>query len=730
MRIRKRGQNHARHFQSGILIVAGTALLITPALGAGPVGAGGPPPVVAPKAPPVATPTAPVIPQMPVVPNNIPSPITAAPGGVTGTAKGATADDANSGTARRDTTATNGSGTTGTAQGISDQAASGNLTSFLRTPITPSTPQRQEQNNKIPGLDVVVLQQPAGTALHVTTDGKGLLSVGKLTRGETYHIQISGKDLEPVLDRVAGGKTNGGTAQPQQVLIALLLPAVQKVGTLPSGPYSRAFARGSKDQAIRLTLAIAKDGKATVDWGDGKKLALGNIKNGTPLNLRFTTDVAVGDVNGDGYQMGTARGGTAPTNGTTPVKQADVNSTIDQVGTARSSTAPTNGTKPVKQADVNATIDQVATSRSGTVPSGTTPAKQADVNNVISEVGTARSATASTNGTAPVKQADVNTTVDQVSTARSGTAPTNGTTPVAQADANTAMSQVSTTRLGTAPTNGTTPVKQADVNNVLSEVSTTRLGTAPTNGTTPVKRADANAAIGDVSTTRLGTAPTKGPTPVAREDVNNVLSEVSTTRLGTAPTNGTAPVKQADANSAMAEVSTTRLGTAPTSGTTPPNNPIPSIGFIVHKQPTSKGLHVTTDGKGTASIGKLARGESYDIQFSGKDLDQALNRVAGGKTGGGAVLIALLLPAVQQAREARSMSASSAEHSFARGSKDQAIHLTIAMAKDGTVTVDWGDGSGKLSLGEYHGNTSVNMGLKALMRGDANSVVLRESQTR
>jgi len=674
MRIRKRGQNHARHFQSGILIVAGTALLITPALGAGPVGAGGPPPVVAPKAPPVATPTAPVIPQMPVVPNNIPSPITAAPGGVTGTAKGATADDANSGTARRDTTATNGSGTTGTAQGISDQAASGNLTSFLRTPITPSTPQRQEQNNKIPGLDVVVLQQPAGTALHVTTDGKGLLSVGKLTRGETYHIQISGKDLEPVLDRVAGGKTNGGTAQPQQVLIALLLPAVQKVGTLPSGPYSRAFARGSKDQAIRLTLAIAKDGKATVDWGDGKKLALGNIKNGTPLNLRFTTDVAVGDVNGDGYQMGTARGGTAPTNGTTPVKQADVNSTIDQVGTARSSTAPTNGTTPVKQADVNATIDQVATSRSGTVPSGTTPAKQADVNNVISEVGTARSATASTNGTAPVKQADVNTTVDQVSTARSGTAPTNGTTPVAQADANTAMSQV--------------------------------------------------------STTRLGTAPTKGPTPVAREDVNNVLSEVSTTRLGTAPTNGTAPVKQADANSAMAEVSTTRLGTAPTSGTTPPNNPIPSIGFIVHKQPTSKGLHVTTDGKGTASIGKLARGESYDIQFSGKDLDQALNRVAGGKTGGGAVLIALLLPAVQQAREARSMSASSAEHSFARGSKDQAIHLTIAMAKDGTVTVDWGDGSGKLSLGEYHGNTSVNMGLKALMRGDANSVVLRESQTR
>jgi hypothetical protein len=229
----------------------------------------------------------------------------------------------------------------------------------------------------------------------------------------------------------------------------------------------------------------------------------------------------------------------------------------------------------------------------------------------------------------------------------------------------------------------------------------------PTNGTIPAKQADANTAMSQVSTTRLGTAPTNGTTPVARDDANTVMGQVSTTRLGTAPTNGTTPPRRE------------------------PNDPIPGIDVIVHKQPTGKGLHVTTDGKGTASIGKLARGESYDIQIMGKDLEPALDRVAGGKTGGGTakpqqVLIALLLPAVQQAR---SIPASSTQRAFARG-KEQVIHLTIAMAKDGTATIDWGDGSGRLSLGEYHGNTSVNMGLTALVRGDANSVVSQESLPR
>jgi hypothetical protein len=135
MHICTRGQRHARHFQSRILFILATALLVTPALAAGPVGTGGPVVVLPPKAP-SATPTAPgFTPTSPIIPNDIPSPITAA------------------------------------------------------------------------------------------------------------------------LDRVVGGKTNNGTAQPHQMLIALLLPAVQ-------------------------------DGKATVDWGDGGgMLPPGNVTDGNAISV-------------------------------------------------------------------------------------------------------------------------------------------------------------------------------------------------------------------------------------------------------------------------------------------------------------------------------------------------------------------------------------------------------------------------------------------------------------
>ena len=67
--------------------------------------------------------------------------------------------------------------------------------------------------------------------------------------------------------------------------------------------------------------------------------------------------------------------------------------------------------------------------------------------------------------------------------------------------------------------------------------------------------------------------------------------------------------------------------------------------------------------------------------------------------------------------------APASEHAFARGSKDQAIHLSLALAKDGTATIDWGDGSGKLPLGTIKDGTALSIGVTAVARADANSAL-------
>lgn len=317
MHIARHRRGCARYFHAQILILAVAALIVVPALAAGPGGPVGP--VVAPPkspstpaAPAVVAPTAPVIPQAPVVMPNIPS-VTTGPGAPTGTAKtDSPTDDANSGkkdgngtpnafTATVTPTTTGGGVPTGSVQsGIADQANASTLTSYLRIPDTQLTPGMFRSNRPLLDVAIVVKKHSGGNSLQVKTDSKGDASIGKLMRGESYDIQISGKDLEPALDRIAGGKTNSGTAQPQKiigVLVALLLPAVQKIGTIPSESSSRAFARGSKDQAIHLTLAVAKDGKLTADWGDGSgKQSIGQYTGNTTVNMGISV-VYSGDSN-------------------------------------------------------------------------------------------------------------------------------------------------------------------------------------------------------------------------------------------------------------------------------------------------------------------------------------------------------------------------------------------------------------------------------------------------
>jgi hypothetical protein len=343
MHIARDPRGRTRSFYAQILTIAAVALIAIPALAAGPGGPVGP--VVAPPkppttpAPPAVVPPTVVAPTAPVIPQMIPtvSAVTGGPGAPNDTAKNDTSADASGLQTRSDTASTAGNGMNNKAQGIADQANAGNLSSYLRIPDTQFTPQPHDQDDPIPGIDVVVRKKPSGAALHLTTDGKGNASIGKLARGASYDIQISGKDLEPALDRVAGGKSNGGTAQPQHILIGLLLPAVQQVreASMTASPTERAFARGSKDQGIKLTIAIAKDGKATVDWGDGSGgLPIGNIKDGNALSIRFTAPVARQDANSVMSQESQTRLGTAPGSGggsaKGPMPVDDANSAMQQ----------------------------------------------------------------------------------------------------------------------------------------------------------------------------------------------------------------------------------------------------------------------------------------------------------------------------------------------------------------------------------------------------------------
>jgi autotransporter-associated beta strand protein len=534
MHIARHRRGCARYFHAQILTFTAAALVALPALAAGPGGPVGP--VVAPpkapstpSAPAVVAPTVPVIPQVPVVTPNIPS-ATTGPGAPTATTKstGAT-DDAKSGQDGNGTpnafTATVTPTTTGggVPSGIFDQANAGTLTSYLRIPDTELTPDTFRSNRPLLDVAIVVKKHSGGNSLRVKTDGKGNTSIGKLLRGESYDIQISGKDLEPALDRIGSGKT--GT-----FLVALLLPAVQQAReadrSIPVSSTQRAFARGSKDQTIHLLLAIAKDGTATINWGDGRApIPVGLVKTGAGALTLSASNAYVGP------------------------------------------------------------------------------------------------------------------------------------TTVASGDLTSSASKATNTYTGSTIVNG----------GVLNR-----------------------------------SLPTKGN-----------------------PGSGGAPGIFDQANAGTLTSYLRIPDTPSTANRQESNAPIPGVGVVARKKPPGASLHVTTDGKGNASLGKLARGESYDIVISGKDLEPALDRIAGGKTNGGTaqpqkiigVLVALLLPAVQKIETIPSESSSRV---FARGSKDQAIHLTLAVAKDGMMTADWGDGSGKQSIGEYSGSTTVNMGIGVIYSGDGN----------
>ena len=215
---------------------------------------------------------------------------------------------------------------------------------------------------------------------------------------------------------------------------------------------------------------------------------------------------------------------------------------------------------------------------------------------------------------------------------------------------------------------------------------------------------------GPVMSPSAGTPPPKGP--------GAVLPGPVSPGAGT-PTVG-AP--QVPLGASALPTTTTPKG-FPTGGNVPTAiNPIPGVDVIVKKNPHGIAMKLRTDGTGSFTLGELTPGE-YVIELSGDSLRSAIDkldakRLPGGTRTSGApsILVGLLLPAVQQTREADAIhtnkpileeSDARIEHTFTGTTTGGTPHIqfTVAVVAVGTdttptaavggftATIDWGDGS-------------------------------------
>ncbi|MCC8432407.1 hypothetical protein LJ725_25815 [Reyranella aquatilis] len=159
----------------------------------------------------------------------------------------------------------------------------------------PEKPQRNYQNNPIPGIDVVVQKQPGGGAMTQSTGGNGTSTLGVLTPG-THSVVLDTKKLLDV--RLPGGP-GSEPAQPAGILIGLLLPAVQKVGEAPQPRMvERTFPRSllANARALQIDIVIPDGGGSPkVNWGDGSPttdVGRDGVPAPSELRLRISADVS------------------------------------------------------------------------------------------------------------------------------------------------------------------------------------------------------------------------------------------------------------------------------------------------------------------------------------------------------------------------------------------------------------------------------------------------------
>ncbi len=116
-------------------------------------------------------------------------------------------------------------------------------------------------NEPIPGIDVVVKKKPPkAQPLQVKTDAGGQFVLKDLEPG-TYTLQIDG----PVLTRVLASTATKSPTPTVQLLIGLLLPAVQK-SRETSAPAPQAYRGQPGARGIEMTFTVPDSAGKTSTW--------------------------------------------------------------------------------------------------------------------------------------------------------------------------------------------------------------------------------------------------------------------------------------------------------------------------------------------------------------------------------------------------------------------------------------------------------------------------------
>ena len=146
------------------------------------------------------------------------------------------------------------------------------------------------------------------------------------------------------------------------------------------------------------------------------------------------------------------------------------------------------------------------------------------------------------------------------------------------------------------------------------------------------------------------------------------------------------------------------------------NQPIPGIDIVVLEKPPTSKLTIHTDGNGGFSIPKVTARE-VSLEFTADSLRTATGSLGPKQPGGNPqetvkcceiiVVIALFHTAdgavtkdAGTTKDAgQAFGARRIEHRFSAEAQSKGLHVSVAIAKDGTAsTIDWGDGAGAIPV--------------------------------
>ena len=146
------------------------------------------------------------------------------------------------------------------------------------------------------------------------------------------------------------------------------------------------------------------------------------------------------------------------------------------------------------------------------------------------------------------------------------------------------------------------------------------------------------------------------------------------------------------------------------------NQPIPGIDIVVLEKPPTSKLTIHTDGNGGFSIPKVTARE-VSLEFTADSLRTATGSLGPKQPGGNPqatvkcceilVVIALFHTADGAVTKdawtkkdaGQAFGARRIEHRFSAEAQSKGLHVSVAIAKDGTAsTIDWGDGAGAIPV--------------------------------